>query len=178
MALITRIGRLFRADFNAVLDRIEEPEVVLKQALREMQDALHSDKQILKILLKEYSLTEKNIVDLRQNIERVNDELDVCFDSNETELARGQVKRKLEIQHFEKQLNSKLNITDEKLDELKSRINENESRFSSMQQKFELLNNEKSNINTDEFFESSSATIDDNEVEIAFLLEKQARSTS
>ena len=32
MALITRMARLFTADVHAVLDRIEEPEVVLKQA--------------------------------------------------------------------------------------------------------------------------------------------------
>ena len=40
MALITRISRLFQADFHAVLDRIEEPEQLLKQAIREMEDSL------------------------------------------------------------------------------------------------------------------------------------------
>ena len=37
MALITRISRLFTADFHAVLDRIEEPDVLLKHAIREME---------------------------------------------------------------------------------------------------------------------------------------------
>ena len=31
MALINRVSRLFTADFNAVLDRIEEPELLLKR---------------------------------------------------------------------------------------------------------------------------------------------------
>ena len=38
MALINRISRLFTADMHAVLDRLEEPDVLLKQALREMED--------------------------------------------------------------------------------------------------------------------------------------------
>ena len=40
MALITRVSRLFQADFHAVLDRIEEPEVLLRQAVREMEEEL------------------------------------------------------------------------------------------------------------------------------------------
>ncbi len=35
MALITRLARLFQADVHAVLDRIEEPLVLLQQAVRE-----------------------------------------------------------------------------------------------------------------------------------------------
>ena len=40
MAIVNRIRRLFRADVHAVLDIIEEPEAILKQAIREMQEAL------------------------------------------------------------------------------------------------------------------------------------------
>ena len=40
MALVTRLSRLFQADFHAVLDRIEEPDLQLRQAVREMQFAL------------------------------------------------------------------------------------------------------------------------------------------
>ena len=34
MAIVTRLTRLFRADAHAVLDRLEEPEVLLRQAVR------------------------------------------------------------------------------------------------------------------------------------------------
>lgn len=40
MAILARVKRLFQADIHAVLDSLEEPEAVLKQALREMQEAL------------------------------------------------------------------------------------------------------------------------------------------
>ena len=43
MAMMNRLTRLFQADFHAVLDRIEEPDALLHQALRDMEDALARD---------------------------------------------------------------------------------------------------------------------------------------
>ena len=40
MPILNRVKRLFQADVHAILDVIEEPEAVLKQAIREMQESL------------------------------------------------------------------------------------------------------------------------------------------
>ena len=45
MALINRMSRLFTADVHAVLDRIEEPEALLKQAIREMEEEVQGAEQ-------------------------------------------------------------------------------------------------------------------------------------
>ena len=45
MALINRMSRLFTADVHAVLDRIEEPDVLLKHAIREMEEELARSEQ-------------------------------------------------------------------------------------------------------------------------------------
>ena len=45
MALITRLSRLFQADMHAVLDKIEEPELLLKQAIREMEESITTDER-------------------------------------------------------------------------------------------------------------------------------------
>ena len=50
MALVTRLSRLFQADFHAVLDQIEEPDLQLRQAVREMQIALDHDLQRQQLL--------------------------------------------------------------------------------------------------------------------------------
>ena len=59
MALVTRISRLFQADFHAVLDRIEEPDLQLRQAVREMQYALEQDQQRLQLLQHEAEQLDK-----------------------------------------------------------------------------------------------------------------------
>jgi len=56
MLLISRISRLFRADLHAVLDRIEEPEALLRQAIREMEELLAQDEQRSRLLQEGYGL--------------------------------------------------------------------------------------------------------------------------
>lgn len=178
MALITRISRLFRADFNAVLDCIEEPDVLLKQALREMEDDVHNDEQHIKLLQNDYSQSELKVKELEENIQQVNHELDICFESDETELARSQVKRKLEMQRYEKHLKSKLNSLEKRKAELKKRIDENKSRLIAMQQKLDLLVSEESLMKNNDSYQNTNMAVNKDEIEIAFLKEKQARSTS
>lgn len=178
MALITRISRLFRADFNAVLDRIEEPDVLLKQSLREMEEDVHSDIQQQKILQHERSQVETKINELEESIVQINQELDICFESNEINLARSQVKRKLEMQRYEKHLKFKINSIANRMSNLEKRIDENKTRLSFMQQKLDLLVDEECQVAGGEFQQNFNATISDDEIEIAILREKQARSTS
>lgn len=178
MALISRISRLFRADFNAVLDRIEEPDVLLKQALREMEEDIHSDVQQLKFLEKESVQLEYKINEIEKSIEQVNQELDICFESNEAELARSQVKRKLEIQRYEKHLRSKLNSKNTKISNFQIRIEENKSRLTVMQQKLELLIEDEPQFDGGKSFSNISEAINDDDVDMAFLREKLARSAS
>lgn len=186
MALITRISRLFRADFNAVLDRIEEPDVLLKQSLREMKENIYSDSHQLKLLKNEYSQIEGKIKDLDKDIKQKNQELDICFETNETDLARSQIKRKIEMQRYEKHLKHKFIAMDKRINELTTTINENKTRLTVMQQKLELLVNEEPQTIGDECFSNShfnshsnsSVIINEDEIEIAFLREKQARRIS
>jgi len=98
MALITRISRLFSADFHAVLDRIEEPELLLKQAIREMEEELASSEQRIRYLQQEQQQLSVKEDDIEQALSSLDEEMDICFASGREELARKLVKRKLEAQ--------------------------------------------------------------------------------
>lgn len=176
MALITRISRLFRADFNAVLDRIEEPDILLKQALREMEEDIHHDEHDLKILRNEFTQINLKLSELKGNIKQIDDELDMCFESDELELARNLVKRKLEIQRYEKHLTQKAKSTEKKINDTVIRIDENKTRLSTMQQKLDLLVSDERQSNEYEPCVNSDNCINENDIEVAFLREKQARS--
>ena len=69
MALITRLSRLMRADLHAVLDRVEEPEVLLRQALREMQEELARDQQRQRLLGRERDQLDARAAELEQALE-------------------------------------------------------------------------------------------------------------
>jgi len=178
MALITRISRLFRADFNAVLDRIEEPDVLLKQALREMEEDLSRDKQQVKLLQDESSQLEVKLEQLEKDINETDKELDICFESDETTLARSQVKKKLELQRYQKHCQSKLESTQKKLSDLNKRLDENTARYTSMQQKLDLLATEDTTVKSNEFVVSAKFSLNEDDIDMAFLREKQARGVS
>ena len=102
MALITRVSRLFQADFHAVLDRIEEPEVLLRQAVREMEEELARDEQRSKMLTHEQRQLVTRETGLKQSLHDIDEELDTCFAAGNDELARACIRRKLEAQRFGK----------------------------------------------------------------------------
>ncbi|MDH3560304.1 MAG: PspA/IM30 family protein, partial [Gammaproteobacteria bacterium] len=125
MALITRVSRLFRADLHAVLDRIEEPDVLLRQAVREMEEELARDEQRIKVLTHEHEQLVSRHRDIQQTLEGVEAELDVCFESGKDDLARALIRRKLEAQRFIRFLTRKHETLETTLAGLRGRVNEN-----------------------------------------------------
>ncbi|MEE8308481.1 MAG: PspA/IM30 family protein [Gammaproteobacteria bacterium] len=181
MPLITRISRLFKADFNAVLDNIEEPELLLHQAIREMEDEVVSNQQQLKWLNHEVSELNARRDELGQKIQRLNEELDLCFESGKDDLARGLVKRKLEAQRFEQAICNRCETTAQSVEELRTRIAERSSSLESMRQKAELFASATDSTNVDGAagdWVGQPGRISDDEVEIALLRERQQRSES
>ena len=178
MALITRVSRLFQADFHAVLDRIEEPEVLLRQAVREMEEDLASDEQRSRILQQEQGQLTARETDLEQTLHEIEEQLDVCFDSGNDDLARACIKRKLETQRFCKNLSRKRQTLQEALDDLDTRLRENRARLESMRQKAELLAEENARARPADNCNLPDLAVRDQDVEVAFLREKQHRRRS
>jgi phage shock protein A len=182
MALITRVSRLFRADVNAVLDRMEEPELLLKQAIREMEEELDRDKQRAKLLALELQQITTRQSDLELRLGETDEELDLCFDTDNETLARVMLKRKLEAERFAKHLSRKQEELGTAADELKRRIDENHSRLESMRQKAALLAVEEprdkaTSCWTEPEF-TRQFTVTDEDIEVAFLRERQRRGQS
>jgi len=176
MALITRVSRLFRADLHAVLDRIEEPDVLLKQALREMEEALARDEQRIKLLTHEQTQLSSRAQEVEQSLSDIEGELDVCFDSGKDELARGLIRRKLEAQRFHKHLGRKQENLERTLAELNARLTEQRAQLDAMRQKAELLAEDSDTNRPDEGWNGPEVALRDEDVEVAFLREKQKRS--
>jgi phage shock protein A len=182
MALITRVTRLFRSDLNAVLDNIEEPLVLLKQAVREMQESIDADEQRFKLLTHEHGQLLSRQSELEQTFEQIEEELDICFESEKDDLARGLIKRKLETQRLARGLDKKLNTLINTLNELKTRINENKARLTSMQQKADILTEQEVNDYASkshvEVWDTPDVFVKNEDIEVAFLREQQKRVTS
>ena len=178
MAFINRVSRLFRADLHAVIDRLEEPDVVLRQAVREMEEEVSRDERRLKLMACEQRQLAAREADLLRTQKELGDELDVCFDSNADELARTIIKRQLEAKRLEKTLTRKLESLEVSITALQTRLRENRDELDAMRQKAELLTEERVPVDGNESSGVLDCAIRAEDIEVAFLREKQGRRSS
>ena len=175
MTLIKRATRLFKADIHAVLDNVEEPHTLLKQAIREMETDVSQEQHHINALKKGLEHTESKINDIKNKLQKIESDIDICFKSNNDSLARSAIKRKLNAQRSQQMFKHKQNSSEIELKELALRLNDKLARLEVMRQKQEILSEE----NIDQINQpNTNIDVADDEVEIAFLQEKRKRAAS
>jgi phage shock protein A len=175
MALITRVARLFRADLNAVLDRVEEPDILLRQAVRDMEDELARDQQRLKLLAHEQQQTDARGQELAQSLQDIEEQLEVCFAADKDDLARALIRRALETQRRAEYLHKKRASLQDTGTTLQARVEEQQAQLESMRQKAELLADDADSGQPADDWSSAAFEVRQEDVEVAFLREKQRR---
>ena len=173
MALISRISRLFHADMNAVLDQIEEPEILLRQAIREMQESLTTQESKIKLAEFEQQQLVIKEHEIKQFLSELEDQLHLCFKSDKDDLAHGLIKRKLEIKQALKAVTVKISNSAENINQLTKKFKEQQNLLSNMQHKADILNPVKDSGSSPTHWNINTLNISDKDVEIAFLQEKQ-----
>jgi phage shock protein A len=173
MALINRMSRLFTADVHAVLDRIEEPDVLLKHAVREMEEELARGEQRVRVLGHELETLGERQRKTEALLAELTQQLDVCFDSGNEELTRKVLKRRLETERLERHVRERRAALDKELAALRAAIEEQREQLDIMRQKAELL----ATSGGDDFVNGDFA-VGDAEVEVALLRERQKRQRS
>lgn len=182
MALINRISRLFQADMHAVLDNIEEPEVLLRQAIREMEDDLSATEQRIRVAAHDQETLAARCSELDQLLGGIDGELDLCFASEKDELAKNLIRRKLESQRLLKSLSGKHSAAGRILAEARDSLDDKRTTLEGLRQKAELFAARPPAAEDSEFDDigwmARDLRIGDDEVEIAYLREKQLRNPS
>jgi len=176
MALINRFTRLFRADLHAVLDRIEEPTMLLKQAVREMEDDVAEDAKKLNLIRFEQEHTPVLQAEIEDSLKELQLEIKLCLDDDNENLARTVIKRKLELQQRAKRIKQKADALENDVSVLTDRLQTNRNRLLAMQQKLEILQEEQANQSSHTEVYDSAVSISEDAIDVALLREKQART--
>lgn len=174
MALINRMSRLFTADLHAVLDSIEEPDVLLKHAVREMEEELARGEQVIRALEHERGTLAERRRKTRALLEELDEQLDVCFADGNEELARKVIKRRLETERLERHVAERLGTLDEEVAARRASLDEQREQLDVMRQKAELL---ATTAGGDEWSKTDFA-VGEAEVEVALFRERQKRRPS
>lgn len=183
MALITRVTRLFRADFNAVLDQIEDPEQLLRQSIRDMEDEVLAAEQRVAELGREQGALQERRRELKRSIDDADEQLDLCFRSGKEDLAKNAVRRKLETERLLQKVDGRIENIEISLSSCGKRYEENLATLESLRQKAEIVahrapaGGQKAGCDL-AAWTARELNVSDDEVEIAFLREQDRRSAS
>ena len=178
MALISRVTRLFRADLHAVLDSIEEPELLLRQAVREMDEEVVRQQHRAEVLGQRHELLKGREAETGSFLAELEAQLDVCFDAGNDQLARTLVRRRLEAEHSLKALHRGRAELEKSLDTLNATLEQNRARLEEMKSRAALLASDGGPSQREEAWAVPNGVVRDADVEVAFLREKRRRMQS
>lgn len=176
MVLINRFARLFKADMHAVLDRLEDPAVLLRQAIREMEEEITQGARSLKARETEREQLATRLQELQANLAQVEDELTLCFDACNEALARTLLRRRLENEALAKHLEQHLARLTQLVTEQNTLLEDQRRRLEGMRQKAAVFEVEP--VSPDSAAKSDDFGVTDADVELAFLREQQKRRSS
>lgn len=174
MTLIHRVSKLFTADLHAVLDRLEEPEALLKQAIRDMEELAAKTEQRVRLHEHEQAELGRRFDAIAQSAADVDGELDLCLAQGEDALARSLVRKKLEAERAMRAIASRRDDCARKLATERALLDEQRRELDSVRQKAELFVSPARDATS---FGAEQAVSND-EVEVALLRERERRKPS
>ncbi len=177
MALMTRFARLLRADAHAVLDRLEEPETLLRQAIREMEEELNGATQELKCGELDERQSQSRRYEVDAQLQRLVGELDLAFAADSTALVRNLLRRRLEQERIGRHLDQRLAALAEALSQRRRDVEAQRQRLEALRQKAALFDSEAA-ANEPGVVSAADFVVTDEDVELALLRERQQRSAS
>ncbi len=182
MAIINRLSRFLKADMHAVLDHIEEPELQLKQAVREMGEELIKTETHMQQLQYELEDIEDRQRTIDVLVSKTDEEITICFENNNEDLVRNLIRRKLETKEMSKATSQRKDQLEKLLNSVKKQQDQQASLYTSMQQKSELISTnskcrpDSSHIHSG-IADTSIFSVKDSDIEVALLKERQRFSS-
>ncbi len=181
MKLMKRLNKLITADAHAVLDSIEDPHALLKQAIRDMAAVIEEDELSLKqtSLHIEQLNQQAKLLDSEQN--KFNQDLDLCLQSGNEELARSVVKKKLYLAQRITLNQKNAQSANEKKKLLETQIAANQEQYQLIAQQAEVLLTQLKSQEKNEKVSNQvklNQVITEADIDIALLNEKAQREDS
>jgi len=88
MGIMARVIKIFKADMHGVMDQLEDQGLLLKQYLRDMEDALSAKEAALKRKIAARSQAQQEHDKFLGQIEALEDDLKVAISKNKDDIAR------------------------------------------------------------------------------------------
>ncbi len=129
MAIITRIVKIFKADIHGVMDQLEDRRLLLKQHLRDMEEALHRKQAKLSKMAASHKQGLRDLAGHKQQWEALDQDLTVAIRKNKDDIARTLIRRIKPLEDRRDELGRHLKTLDEELTQFKNHLQQQRIRY-------------------------------------------------
>lgn len=172
MTVLTRLSRLFRADLHALLDRMEAPDVLLQQAIRDMEGEIQLQQQEQKKRALEQQQLQRRCSELQERLQQQETELDLCLDAGNDALTRALLRRRLEQEQTLRLLQQRLQTLTEKMRGADTELQQQQRELKALREQAEVLLQTPSSTRD----AADACAVTEADVELALLKAKSKRS--
>ncbi|UCG06827.1 MAG: PspA/IM30 family protein [Desulfobacterales bacterium] len=124
MGLITRCVRIFKADIHGVMDQLEDKGLLLKQYLRDMEEALERKEARLKKMNLSRNQALRECEKYNHDIEKLEQDLEVAIKRNKDEIARLLIKKIKPLTRLRDDIESHIGSLDQEIAQFDECVNQ------------------------------------------------------
>ena len=181
MGIITRVVKIFKADIHGVMDQFEDQGLLLKQYLRDMEEALNQKEAKLarKIALRNQAQKEHDKYD--QQYHTLDHDLTVAVQRGKDNIARMLIRKTKPLGSLCDELAGQLATLDEEISQFKEHLSEQRLQYEQLKirsaeyfHRTEMQGQEKDMLNI--IPNNLSGKLSEDEIELELLKRKEALS--
>ena len=179
MAISTRIFRLFKADIHGVMDQIEDQGLLLKQHLRDMEEALIQKEAKLKQMCFAKDQARQDYEKGKNESNNLEQDLGVAIRKDRDDIARMLIKKLKPLAHIQSERCSHIDRLNHEIEQFREAIELQRLQFEQLRQQAANFFHRTQKQNEDHGWPAMQAgygvyDLSDEEVELELLQRKEA----
>ncbi len=115
MGIMTRVVRIFKADVHGVMDQLEDQELLLKQHLRDMAEALSLKEVKLNKMIASRKQAQQEYDKYRQQSQALEQDLAVAIQKNKDDIARMLIRKLKPMDNLRDEIAVRIRNLDEEI---------------------------------------------------------------
>jgi phage shock protein A len=150
MAFLSRVRDILSANLNDLLDRAEDPEKMVNQYLRDLNQSLYETKTHVAAAMADETKLHNKMVQFQTEADQWQSKAEAALRANDEELARQALSRKLSAQKLADNYKQQYEAQDQQVEEMQNALVKLESRIAEAKARRDLLIAKRNRAETQE----------------------------
>lgn len=122
MGIMARVVNIFKADIHGVMDQLEDQGLLLKQYLRDMEDALGANEAKLHRKIAARAQAQQQSEKFLQQTQLIEQDLEVVIKKEQDDIARMLIRKIIPLENLRAEIARRISALDEEIGVLKDRV--------------------------------------------------------